>query len=96
MEQSIEQHAEPEHVPYNIIFAALVFLTVVTVGISRIHLGLAGNWALALLVAGVKGSLVAAYFMHLKFEKKHLVWVLLVPVFYALALIVGLLPDLVF
>lgn len=92
MEHSVESH----HPKYALIFGALLVLTAITVAISRVHLGLTGNWALAIGVACFKGSLVGLYFMHLKFEKKQLLWLLLIPVFYALALVIGLLPDLVF
>jgi cytochrome c oxidase subunit IV len=56
---------------YIMVFIALACLTAVTVGISYLHLG--SRWinvAVALLIASVKGSLVAAYFMHLISEKK--------------------------
>jgi cytochrome c oxidase subunit 4 len=61
---------------YITVFAALAALTVVTVGISYLHLPT--HWAIlfALIVATVKGSLVAAYFMHLISEKKIIFWVL--------------------
>jgi cytochrome c oxidase subunit 4 len=45
-------------------------LTVVTVAIARLHLSVPVAVAVALLVATVKGSLVACYFMHLISEKK--------------------------
>ncbi len=58
------------------VFVALAALTVVTVGISYMHLP--ALWAIlfALLVATVKGSLVACYFMHLISEKSVIYWVL--------------------
>ena len=43
---------------------------VVTVAVSYLHLPVAMAVAVALLVATVKGSLVACYFMHLISEKK--------------------------
>jgi cytochrome c oxidase subunit 4 len=51
-------------------------LTIVTVAISRVHLPLPAAVAVALLVATVKGTLVACYFMHLISEKK-LIYVVL-------------------
>src|SRR5438132_10959244 len=56
---------------YVMVFIALACLTAITVGISYLHLG--SRWmniAVALLIATIKGSLVAAYFMHLISEKK--------------------------
>jgi len=52
------------------VFAALMFLTVVTVGISYIHLPVGKAVALALFVATIKASLVALFFMHLNHERK--------------------------
>lgn len=55
---------------YMRVFAALAFLTVMTVGVTYLHLSVAGAIVLALFIAVVKGSLVACYFMHLISEKK--------------------------
>ncbi len=62
---------------YMTVFAALMVLTVVTVAVSRLHLSVPMAVAVALLVATVKGTLVACYFMHLLSEKK-LIYVVLV------------------
>lgn len=51
------------------IFGALIFLTVVTVAIARVDLGIL-NFAVAMLVASVKASLVCMYFMGLKYDHK--------------------------
>ena len=55
---------------YISVFVALMALTIVTVAISRFHLPLPLAVSVALLVAVIKGSLVACYFMHLISEKK--------------------------
>ena len=55
---------------YITVFVVLMVLTIVTVAISRFHLPVHIAVTLALLVAIVKGSLVACYFMHLISEKK--------------------------
>ena len=55
---------------YILVFVALMVLTVVTVAVSYLHLPVAMAVTVALLVATVKGSLVACYFMHLISEKK--------------------------
>jgi cytochrome c oxidase subunit 4 len=55
---------------YITVFVALMVLTIVTVAISRLHLEVHTAVAIALLVATIKGSLVACYFMHLISEKK--------------------------
>lgn len=51
------------------IFGALTVLTGVTVAVSYLHLPLGPAIALAILIATLKASLVAAYFMHLRFER---------------------------
>lgn len=53
---------------YSTVLAALLALTVVTVGVSRIDFG-AANVAIALLIATVKATLVGLWFMHLKYDK---------------------------
>lgn len=85
-----EAHPHPKYVP---IFVALMVLTVVTVLLSRVHVGHLGNALIAVAVALVKGTLVAAFFMHLKFETKHLLWVLLIPVIFGIAYMLGIFPD---
>jgi caa(3)-type oxidase subunit IV len=52
------------------VFAALLVLTLVTVGVSYIHLeSVLQRTLLALVVAGAKGTLVAMVFMHLNHER---------------------------
>ncbi|MBL8685557.1 MAG: cytochrome C oxidase subunit IV family protein [Myxococcales bacterium] len=50
------------------IFGALIFLTVVTVAASRFDFGSA-NTIIAVLIATAKATLVATFFMHLKYDK---------------------------
>lgn len=56
------------------VFAALAVLTVVTVLVAQVHFSDVGNVAVALLIAGFKASLVAAIFMHLKWERSPSIW----------------------
>jgi cytochrome c oxidase subunit 4 len=68
-----DAHAEDvrKHVRiYITVFAALAALTVITVGVSYLRLPTLPAVVLALLIATVKGSLVACYFMHLISERK--------------------------
>ena len=62
---------------YITVFVALMVLTIVTVTVSRFHLPVPIAVTVALLVATVKGTLVACYFMHLISEKKLIYAVLL-------------------
>ncbi len=69
---------------YITVFVALMVLTLITVAIARVHLPLPIAVTAALLVATIKGSLVACYFMHLISEKKLIYAVLvLTAVFFA-------------
>jgi cytochrome c oxidase subunit 4 len=56
--------------PYILVFVALMALTLITVAISYLHLPVVPAVTLALIVAVVKGSLVACYFMHLLSERR--------------------------
>lgn len=66
----------PDHVPhvtpvkvYLATWAALIFLTAVTVGASYVDFG-PGNLVIALFIATVKAAVVAALFMHLLHDHK--------------------------
>ena len=72
---------------YITVFVALMVLTIVTVAISYLHLPVALAVTVALLVATIKGSLVACYFMHLISEKKLIYAVLLLTVVFFAALL---------
>lgn len=85
MGSSVEEIKEHVH-QYLVVFAALGGLTVVTVTISYIPLPQFAAVGVALLVATVKGSLVAAYFMHLISEKKVIYWVLVLTVVFFIVL----------
>jgi cytochrome c oxidase subunit IV len=72
-------HVVPVHVLVAV-WAALLVLTVITVAVTYVDLGSANLW-LAILIATVKASLVALYFMHLRYDQP----------FYGLILIAALL-----
>ncbi len=67
---------------YMMVFGALMVLTIVTVGISYLHLPVASAILVALVVAAVKGSLVAMFFMHLLHERKVIYYVLALTVIF--------------
>jgi cytochrome c oxidase subunit 4 len=72
-DHSADDHAVDidKHVKvYITVFVALMVLTIITVAVSRVHLPIHYAVTIALTVAIIKGSLVAAYFMHLVSEKK--------------------------
>ena len=72
---------------YILVFVSLMVLTVVTVAIKYYHLPTHAAIGVALLIATIKGSLVACYFMHLISEKKLILWVLLLTVAFFLVLL---------
>ena len=89
MESMTNDHAADidRHVRvYITVFVALMALTIITVGVSYLHLPVPMAVSVALLVATIKGSLVACYFMHLISEKKLIYAVLLVTVAFFIAL----------
>ena len=73
---------------YITVFVALMALTIITVAVSYLHLPLPIAVTVALLVATVKGSLVACYFMHLISEKKLIYAVLALTAAFFIALLV--------
>jgi cytochrome c oxidase subunit 4 len=76
---------------YILVFVALAALTVVTVGVSYLHLSKVPAIALALAIAIVKGSLVACYFMHLISERRVVYAVLILTVlFFAMLMMMPL------
>ena len=72
---------------YIMVFVALMVLTIVTVAVSRFHLPVAQAVAVALIVATIKGALVAGYFMHLLSEKKLILAVLALTVAFFVVLL---------
>ncbi|MFT5387531.1 MAG: caa(3)-type oxidase subunit IV [Candidatus Omnitrophota bacterium] len=61
---------------YKIIYVTLLALTVVTVAVSYLEVPVWGAVVIALIVATIKSSTVAAFFMHLLHEKKTILWIL--------------------
>jgi len=66
---SVEQVKKSVRV-YITVFVALMALTMVTVAVSTLHLSVVGAVSVALVIASIKASLVAGYFMHLISEKR--------------------------
>src|SRR3954470_9963520 len=72
---------------YITVFVTLMVLTIVTVAVSRFHLPVPQAVTVALIVATIKGSLVACYFMHLISEKKLIYAVLALTAAFFIALL---------
>ena len=68
-------HADVEAVrksvrTYMMIGGALLVFTAITVGANLLHLSVPAAITLALIIASIKASMVAAVFMHLNHEKR--------------------------
>jgi cytochrome c oxidase subunit 4 len=72
---------------YLLVFAALLVLTVVTVGVSYLQLPHFETVAIALVIATAKASLVAMFFMHLKGERPMVMWPLSLTAFLFVAML---------
>lgn len=63
------------------VFGALILLTLLTVGVSYIHLGPL-NLVVAIAIATMKAALVVTFFMHLKDDRRFITLMLLGGVFF--------------
>jgi len=73
---------------YLLVFSSLMVLTLLTVGAwYYLHMPVGPTIALALFIASIKASLVACFFMHLLTEKKLIIWVLALTVFFFFVLL---------
>ena len=68
----IDQHVRT----YIMVFATLLVLTMITVAVSYLHLEVHEAIAVALLIATIKASLVALFFMHLVSERQLILLIL--------------------
>ncbi len=81
MDHSPEEIAK--HVrTYIFVFVALLILTGATVAVSLLHVPVVTAVLIAMLIASVKGSLVACFFMHLMTERKLIYSVLILTVIF--------------
>jgi cytochrome c oxidase subunit 4 len=86
-------HDSPEAIQketrtYLLVFAALAVLTVITVAISYLDMNQTQAVVVALVIATIKGSLVAAFFMHLISEEKFIYAVLALTLIFFVAIFV--------
>ena len=81
------------HPNYMAIFWWLAILTVVELAVVFMPLSKITIGVLLCALALAKAALVAAYFMHLKFETKTLTWIAFTPLAIAILLIFILMPD---
>ena len=81
------------HPNYMKIFWWLAALTVVELIVVFLPFGKVTNGTLLCALALGKAALVAAFFMHLRFETKTLTWIAFTPLVIATLLIFVLMPD---
>jgi caa(3)-type oxidase subunit IV len=85
-------HSDAEEVQksvrkYMMIGAALLVFTGITVGASYLNLAVPAAITVALVIAGMKGSMVASVFMHLSHEKQWIYGALILTVVFFIVLI---------
>ena len=85
---------EHEHPNYIAIWIYLAVLTAIEVGVVMTHI-FARNWLIVtlLILAVWKALLVALYFMHLKFEPKRLIIMILAPLPLAVIMVMFILQE---
>jgi len=77
---------------YFVVGGLLFVFTAITVAVNQVHLAVPLAITVALIIATMKGSMVASIFMHLSHEKKWIYGSLILTVVFFIALI--LLPNL--
>lgn len=80
---------KPGYRTYLAVYAVLVCLTAITVTSASLDIGRAAI-AVVLAIAGTKAVLVLLYFMHLRYERRLLVKILMPIVVVTLAIFIGL------
>ncbi|MDR5694419.1 MAG: cytochrome C oxidase subunit IV family protein [Armatimonadota bacterium] len=71
----------------------LLVITALEVSITLVHMPKMLMASLLILLALMKVALIAAYFMHLRFERLSLVYVAVTPLVFAAILFFALVPD---
>ena len=85
-------HSDPAEVKksvraYMTVFVTLMVFTVLTVAASRFHFAVPVAISIALIIATMKGSMVAGVFMHLSHEKKAIYGALLLTLVFFIVLL---------
>ncbi|HEX6938331.1 MAG TPA: cytochrome C oxidase subunit IV family protein [Longimicrobiales bacterium] len=87
------EHAERKQPPYMIVFASLGVLTAIEIGVAFFGLPRLYTIVALLALAVWKASLVALYYMHLKFEPRRLWLVVASPFPLAAILVLAVLTE---
>jgi len=71
---------------YLVVGVSLLVFTVITVAVNQVHLAVPAAITVALIIATMKGSMVASVFMHLSHERKWIYGALLLTVLFFIVL----------
>ncbi len=88
------QNGHNEHPKYMFIFLLLAIMTAIEIGVAIPEYSTVIKAILLIGLACSKAFLVAAYFMHLKFEKRTLAVIVITPFLICVFLVFMLMPDL--
>jgi cytochrome c oxidase subunit IV len=90
--EHVHVHGGPK--VYGAVLGALIVLTVITVAASYIHWGSGlANVIIAMLIASIKASLVALFFMHLRWDKPISAIIFVVSLFFLGLFLIGCYTD---
>lgn len=96
MSNNVNIHSEAHRHPnYVFVWFVLVLFTIISIVLSKLLVPHAADLAILLLFvsAGIKATLVALNFMHLRFEKIWILALVIVPLIFFMFLIFGFMPD---
>jgi len=85
-----KDHAEPN---YWGVWLALLILTILELGVTKLPIPKFIEIFALCALALTKAAMVAAYFMHLKFERGALILIVMSPLLLSAILYIGLVPD---
>jgi len=85
-----KDHAEPN---YWRVWLALLILTILELGVTKLPVPKFIEIFALCALALTKAAMVAAYFMHLKFERGALILIVMSPLLLSAILYIGLVPD---
>ncbi len=90
----MSDHSESHSALFIKVWVALLVLTLVEILLAYIQFGQVAMVTMLMGLSLVKTALIMAYFMHLKFDKPALSWILCVPMVACLLIMVGyFFPD---
>lgn len=88
------QDGHDKHPRYFLIFIWLAVLTAIEIGVAMPEYSVVLKAIILIALACGKAYLVAAYFMHLKLEKRTLAAIVITPFLICVFLVIMLIPDL--